>query len=301
MSRVLLSLLVLAVLIAGAVGFGALFTVHQTQQALVLQFGEPRRVVTDPGLNVKIPFIQNVEYVDKRLLHLDSPRFEAIASDQKRLVVDAYLRYRIVDPLLFYQSVRTQVSADARLQTILESALREALGTAPLIDIVSGQRELLMQRATEATDAQARNFGIEIEDVRVKRTDLPDENSQAIYAEMRAEREREAREFRAQGAEEALRIRARAERDRTVLLANARRQSEIVRGEGDGQAVKIFADAFGTDVEFFSFYRTMQAYRTALQEADTTMVLTPDSEFFRFFRAIDDVIPVDLAAAPDAN
>lgn len=300
MKRIFLTVAILLVLGAGVLGSSALFTVHQTQQALVLQFGEPRRVVSEPGLQFKLPFVQNVEYVDKRLLHLDSLRFEAIASDQKRLVVDAYLRYRIVDPLLFYQSVRTQLSADARLQTILESALREALGTAPLIDIVSSQRELLMQRATEATDAQARNFGIEIADVRVKRTDLPDENSQAIFAEMRAEREREAREFRAQGAEEALRIRARADRDRTVLLANARRQSEIVRGEGDGQAVKIFADAFGADIEFFSFYRTMQAYRTALEPAETTMVLTPDSEFFRFFRAIDGVAtPREPLPIPD--
>lgn len=286
MNRSALATLIVVILVAGVFGFNALFTVHQTQQALVLQFGEPRDVIIEPGLHIKIPLIQNVVYLDKRLLHLDSPSFEAIASDQKRLVVDAYLRYRIVDPLLFYQSVRTHAGADARLQNVLESSLREAMGTAPLIDIVSSQRESLMARAAEATANQAANFGIEIVDVRIKRTDLPEENSQAIYAEMRAEREQEAREFRAQGAEEALITRSRADRNRTVILANARRESEILRGEGDALAVKIFADAFGTDVEFFQFYRTMQAYREALQADDTTMVLTPDSEFFKFFRGV---------------
>lgn len=284
MNRSILASLIAVIIVGAVLGFSALFTVHQTQQALVLQFGEPRRVVGEPGLHVKFPLIQNVVYIDKRLLHLDSPSFEAIASDQKRLVVDAYLRYWIVDPLLFYQSVRTQASAAARLQTVLESALREAIGTAMLIDIVSSERDALMVRAAEATSAQAENFGIQIADVRIKRTDLPEDNSQAIFAEMRAARELEARQFRAQGAEEALITRSRADRDRTVILAEARRESEIVRGEGDGQAVKIFADAFGKDIEFFQFYRTMQAYRGALQAVDTTMVLTPDSEFFKFFR-----------------
>ena len=287
MNRSILASLIAVIIVGAVLGFSALFTVHQTQQALVLQFGEPRRVVGEPGLHVKFPLIQNVVYIDKRLLHLDSPSFEAIASDQKRLVVDAYLRYWIVDPLLFYQSVRTQASAAARLQTVLESALREAIGTAMLIDIVSSERDALMVRAAEATSAQAENFGIQIADVRIKRTDLPEDNSQAIFAEMRAARELEARQFRAQGAEEALITRSRADRDRTVILAEARRESEIVRGEGDGQAVKIFADAFGKDIEFFQFYRTMQAYRGALQAVDTTMVLTPDSEFFKFFRGAD--------------
>ena len=287
MNRPILASLIAVIIVGAVLGFSALFTVHQTQQALVLQFGEPRRVVGEPGLHVKFPLIQNVVYIDKRLLHLDSPSFEAIASDQKRLVVDAYLRYWIVDPLLFYQSVRTQASAAARLQTVLESALREAIGTAMLIDIVSSERDALMVRAAEATSAQAENFGIQIADVRIKRTDLPEDNSQAIFAEMRAARELEARQFRAQGAEEALITRSRADRDRTVILAEARRESEIVRGEGDGQAVKIFADAFGKDIEFFQFYRTMQAYRGALQAVDTTMVLTPDSEFFKFFRGAD--------------
>jgi len=284
MNRTVLASLIAVIIVGAVLGFSAMFTVHQTQQALVLQFGEPRRVVDKPGLHVKVPLIQNVIYIDNRLLHLDSPSFEAIASDQKRLVVDAYLRYWIVDPLLFYQSVRTQASAAARLQTVLESALREAIGSATLIEVVSSERDALMVRAAAATGAQAKNFGIEIADVRIKRTDLPEDNSQAIFAEMRAARELEARQFRAQGAEESLITRSRADRDRTVILAQARRESEIVRGEGDGLAVKIFADAFGKDIEFFQFYRTMQAYRGALQAVDTTMVLTPDSEFFKFFR-----------------
>ena len=284
MNRTVLASLIAVIIVGAVLGFSAMFTVHQTQQALVLQFGEPRRVVDKPGLHVKVPLIQNVIYIDNRLLHLDSPSFEAIASDQKRLVVDAYLRYWIVDPLLFYQSVRTQASAAARLQTVLESALREAIGSATLIEVVSSERDALMVRAAAATGAQAKNFGIEIADVRIKRTDLPEDNSQAIFAEMRAARELEARQFRAQGAEESLITRSRADRERTVILAQARRESEIVRGEGDGLAVKIFADAFGKDIEFFQFYRTMQAYRGALQAVDTTMVLTPDSEFFKFFR-----------------
>ena len=293
-----LAILIFIALAAGVIGFSALFTVHQTQQALVLQFGEPRRVIVDPGLNFKIPLIQNVIFIDKRLLHLDSPAFEAIASDQKRLVVDAYLRYRIFDPLLFFQSVRTKINAEARLQAIMESALREAVGTAPLENIVSSQRDALMERAAQVTSAQAANFGIAIADVRIKRTDLPEENSQAIYAEMRASRELEARQHRAEGAEQALIIRSRAERTRTETIANAQRDSEIIRGQGDAEAVKTFADAYGEDIEFFQFYRTMLAYREALQAEDTTMVLSPDSEFFQFFR---DIVGNDIpdVAAPD--
>ena len=233
--------------------------------------------------------------MDKRLLNLDTPSFEAIASDQKRLVVNAYLRYRIVDPLLFYQAVGSQAIANARLQTTLETSLREAIGTVSLIQIVSGQRDALMVRATASTTAQADNFGIEIVDVRIKRTALPEENSQAIFAEMRAEREQEAREYRAEGAEQALRTRAEADRTRTVIIATAQRDSEIIRGEGDATAVKIYADAYGTDLEFFSFYRTMQAYREALLADETTMVLTPESDFFQFFRSLESL---GVKAAP---
>ena len=286
MNRSILSISI-AVLILGVIGFGSVFTVHQTQQALVLQFGEPVGVVTDAGLHFKIPLIQNVEYVERRVLRVDGAAAEVIASDQKRLVIDSFLRYRIVDPLLFYQSVRTHAAADARLQTILESALREVLGSSPLNAIISERRVELMEDARVVTAQQAAAFGLEVVDVRIKRTDLPEENSQAIYSRMRAEREREAREYRAQGAETALRIRAGADRERTVLLATARQQSEITRGKGDAQAIRIFAEAFGVDIEFFTFYRSMQAYREALRPNETTMVLSPDSDFFRYFRSLE--------------
>ena len=281
-----ITITIIAVLALGVLGFSAIFTVHQTQQALVLQFGDPRRVVTESGLHFKIPLIQNVEYLSRRVLHVDGAAAEIIASDQKRLVIDAFLRYRIVDPLLFYQSVRSQLNADARLQTILESALREVLGAAPLNSIVSERRIELMNMARDVTALQAQNFGIEVVDVRIKRTDLPEENSQAIYLRMRAEREREARELRALGAEQALRVRSRADRDRTVLIADAQKESEIKRGEGDARAVRIYAEAYSVDTDFYTFYRTMQAYREALLPDDTTMVLSPDSEFFQFFREI---------------
>jgi membrane protease subunit HflC len=281
-----MTVLIIAVLALGVLGFGTFFTVHQTQQALVLQFGEPKRVVQTPGLHFKIPLIQNVEYLDRRVLHVAGGAKEIIASDQKRLVVDAFLRYRITDPLLFFQSVRMQSNADARLQTIVESALREVLGAVPLNAIVSERRVELMHLARDVTALQAQNFGIEVIDVRIKRTDLPEENSQAIYARMRAEREREAREARALGAEEALRIRARADRDRTVLVAQAQKTADITRGEGDARAVRIYAEAYSIDPGFYNFYRTMQAYRESLQADDTTMVLSPDSEFFQFFGAV---------------
>ena len=275
------------ILVAVLLVFGAssLFTVHQTQQALVLQFGEPRGVISTPGLHVKLPFIQNIVYIDKRILQVDGAAAQIIAADQKRLVVDAFMRYRIVDPLLFYQAVGTQQTAEARLQTILDSTLRQTLGRVPLLAIVGEQRTAVMAEATRITSVQAIDFGIQVVDVRIKRTDLPEENTQAIYARMRTDRERDARELRAQGAEEALRVRAGADRERTVLIAEATRSSEILRGDGDAIAIKVYADAFGQDVEFFTFYRSMQAYREALPN-NTTMVLAPDSEFFRYFRSM---------------
>lgn len=289
------------VLLAAAafVALSSLFIVQQTQQALVLQLGEPIRTIDKPGLNFKLPFIQNVVYLDKRLLQVEGAAAEVIAADQKRLVVDAYLRYRIVDPLRFYQSVRTQLIADARLQSMLESNLRQSLGRVPLLAIVSEQRTALMAEVRRLTSEQAKDFGIEVVDVRIRRTDLPEANTQSIYARMRAEREREAREYRAQGAEEALRIRSGADRDRTVLIADAQRQSEILRGEGDAFAARIYAEAFGQDTEFFTFYRSMQAYREALP-ANSTMVLSPDSEFFRYFRSMLGAGPNPAAAPPTA-
>jgi len=274
---------VVLVLVLGIVGFSSAFTVQQIESALVLQLGEPKRVLTDPGLYFKIPVIQNVIKIDNRILHLDAAPAEVIASDQKRLVADAYLRYRITDPLLFFQAVTTEAAANLRLQSLLESALRETLGTQPLNAIISGQRLALMATVSQVTSGQAAGLGIEVVDVRIKRADLPEENSQAVYQRMRTGREQEARQIRAEGAEAALRTRAFADREVTVILANAQRDSEILRGLGDAKAIELFAEAFGKDIEFFSFYRSMQAYRTALGADDTTMVLSPDSDFFKFF------------------
>ena len=285
---------VIVILVLGVIGFLSVFTVEQTESALVLQLGEPKREITVPGLQFKIPIIQNVIKIDNRILHLDAEPAEVIASDQKRLVADAYLRYKITDPLLFFQAVTTEAAANIRLQSLLESALRETLGTQPLNAIISGQRLALMETVTQITSGQAEGLGITVIDVRIKRADLPEDNSVAVYQRMRTGREQEARQIRAEGAEAALRTRAQADREVTVILANARRDSEILRGLGDAEAIKLFADAFGQDIEFFSFYRSMQAYRTALGADDTTMVLSPDSDFFQFFR---NMTGVDVNAA----
>jgi modulator of FtsH protease HflC len=261
----------------------ALFTVPQTQQALVLQFGDPKRVVTEPGLHVKLPFIQNAVYIDRRVLDFDAEAQEVILGDQKRLVVDAFARYRIVDPLLFYQSVGTEAVLRGRIDTILDASLRKVLGEVPLFTVLSADRAALMNKIRDQANTEAKQFGIDILDVRIKRADLPAENSQAIYHRMQTERQREAKELRAQGAELAQRIRARADRERRVILAEADKEGQIIRGEGDAKAIRIFADAFGRDVDFFTFYRSMQAYKTALGDDNTSVVLSPDSQFFRFF------------------
>lgn len=283
MNRRTLAILGIVVLIAGIIAFSALFTVHQTQQALVLQFGEPKRVVRDSGLHAKLPFIQNVVFLDKRMLSYDGSGEEVIASDRKRLVVDSFLRYRIDDPLRFYQTVGNEAVARQRLNALLTSSLRQVIGTVPLQSVLTGERAQLMSQIAQRVNAEAKDLGISIADVRIKRADLPEANNQAIYARMKTEREREAREFRAQGAEISQRIRSRADREKTVLLAEAQKQAQILRGEGDGNAIRIFAEAFGTDIDFFTFYRSMQAYRESLGGEDTTMVLSPDSDFFRYF------------------
>ena len=286
MNRRMLAILGIIVLVAGVITFSALFTVHQTQQALVLQFGEPKRVVKDAGLHFKLPFIQNVIFLDKRMLAYDGAGEEVIASDRKRLVVDAFLRYRISDPLRFYQTVGNERVAQQRLNALLTSSLRQVIGTVPLESVLTGERSALMGQIAQRVNTEAKDLGIAIADVRIKRADLPEANNQAIYARMKTEREREAREFRAQGAEISQRIRSRADREKTVLIAEAQKQSQILRGEGDGNAVRIFAEAFGTDIDFFTFYRSMQAYRESLGGEDTTMVLSPDSDFFRYFGSI---------------
>ena len=291
MSRLTLVIAGAIVVVLGFIVFSSLFTVHQTEQVLVLQFGDPRRVIKEPGLHVKWPLVENVEKLDRRILGFDALPEEIIALDQKRLVVDAFVRYRISDPLQFYKAVREQRTAEERLRTLLSSNLRRVLGSVPLENLLTGERAALMSEILVLVNQQAAELGILAIDVRIKRADLPDANNQAIYARMNSEREREAREFRAQGAEISQRIRSRADRERTVLLAEAGKLSQILRGEGDGKRNRIFADAFGTDPEFFAFYRYMEAYKVALGSDDTTMVLSPDSEFFRYFGSLGGAAP----------
>jgi membrane protease subunit HflC len=261
----------------------SIFTVHQTQQALVLQFGEPKRAVSEPGIHFKVPLIQNVVYVDRRVLDFDAAAEELILGDQKRLVVDAFARYKIVNPLDFYKTVGTESLLRARIDTILDASLRKVLGETPLFTVLSANRTQLMDRIRETANRETKQFGIDVVDVRIKRADLPKENSEAIYRRMQTEREREAKELRAQGYELGQRIRASAVRERRVIIAEAQKKAQIIRGNGDAQAVKIFAQAFGQDIDFFTFYRSMQAYRGALSDSNTSFVLSPDGEFFRYF------------------
>jgi len=278
-NKLLLPILV----IAGFAVYLSLFTVKEINQAIVLQFGDPKKIISQPGLQVKIPFIQNVVFIDRRILSLDPQPEEVIASDQKRLIVDAYARFKIVDPLKFYISVGDERVARSRLATIINSRLRGVLGKQSLATLLSEDRSKQMDIIQNDVNTEALNFGIEIIDVRIKRADLPQANSEAIYKRMQTEREREAKEFRAKGAEMAVTITSTADKEVTVLLANAKKQSEIMKGEGDGQRNKIFAKAFGKDPEFFAFYRAMQAYEKALIGGDTSLILSPDSDFFKFF------------------
>ena len=271
------------IIVIGLTTYLSLFTVKEINQAIVLQFGDPKRVIAEPGLQVKIPFIQNVVFLDRRILSLDPEPEEVIASDQKRLIVDAYARFRIVDPLKFYISVGDERVARSRLATIINSRLRSVLGTQSLATLLSEDRTKQMAIIQEGVNTEAEKFGITIIDVRIKRADLPQANSEAIYKRMQTEREREAKEFRARGAEMAVTITSTADKEVTVILANARKQSEIMKGEGDGQRNKIFANAFGRDPEFFAFYRAMQAYEKALIGGETSLILSPDSDFFKFF------------------
>jgi len=271
------------IVVAGFAIYLSLFVVKEINQAIVLQFGDPKKVIVEPGLQFKIPFIQNVVFLDRRILNLDAPPEEVIASDQKRLIVDAYARFKIVDPLKFYISVGDERVARSRLSTIINSRIRSVLGKQSLATLLSEDRTKQMAIIQEGVNAEAQNFGIEIIDVRIKRADLPQANSEAIFKRMQTEREREAKEFRAKGAEMAVTITSTADKEVTVLLANAKKQSEIMKGEGDGQRNKIFAEAFGKDPEFFAFYRAMQAYEKALIGGDTSLILSPDSDFFKFF------------------
>ena len=269
--------------IAAVLAYLTLFTVDQTQQALLLEFGRPKREITDPGLHYKIPFIQNVEYFDKRILDIDTGSQEVIASDQKRLVVDAFARYRITDPLLFFQSVRDERIANARLGAILEASLRRVLGSASFADSVRDKREGLMRTIASQVNQEAAELGVKIVDVRIKRVDLPEVNMQAIYRRMQTERQRQAAEFRAEGEGAARRIRATADREVTVIKADATGESERIRGDGDAERNRIYANAFNQDPDFFAFYRSMQAYDAALKSRDTRLLLSPDSGFFKYF------------------
>ena len=272
-----------AIVVIGVFLFQSIVIVQEINQAIVLQFGDPKKIISKAGLNFKLPFIQNVVYLDKRILNLDNAPQEVIASDQKRLIIDAITRFQITDPLKFYISVGNERVARSRLSTIINSRIRGVLGTQELATLLSRDRTKQMAIIQSDVNEEAKSFGIKIIDVRIKRADLPPANSDAIYKRMQTEREREAKEFRAEGAEIAQKIRSTADKDVTVLLANANKKSEIMKGEGDGRRNKIFADAFGQDPEFFGFYRAMQAYETALIGGETSLVLSPDSEFFKFF------------------
>lgn len=285
-----ISIAILVLLIITA--FSSAFTVNQTQQALVLQFGEPKRTIQEPGLSFKVPFIQDVEYYERRVLSLiPQGAVEVILADQKRLQVDAYARYRIENPLLFFQTVRNEFGAVARLESIIDSSVRRVLGKETLASILTGEREAINGSIRDEVNDSVISLGIEIVDVRLRRADYPDATSQNIFNRMISEREREAKEFRATGAEEAQKIRADAEKTRTVIVAEAQREAQEKRGAGDSEAIQIYADSFGRDPEFFSFYRSMQAYRNSLNAEDTSMVLSPDSSFFRFFKDKDGMSP----------
>lgn len=287
MNRSILTAAAIGIVVLVLAAAGTFFTVDQTQQALVLQFGEVRRVIREPGLHLKRPLLENVIYIDKRVLDFEPPAEEVTASDAKRLVVDAFARFRIVDPLAFYRTLGSEQAARSRLGSTISGSLRRVLGGVTLASVLSDERDRIMRQITEEVAGQAKSFGIDVLDVRIRRADLPEENSQAIYARMQSEREREAREFRAQGAEFAQRIRSAAERERTIIIANGQRKAQILRGEGDGESVRIYAEAFGKDPEFFDFYRSLQAYRESLVGQNTTLLLAPNSDFFRFFGGLE--------------
>ena len=276
-----ISIIILGLL--GLIAYLSIFTVFEIKNAIVLQFGDPKRVIMEPGLNFKVPFVQNVVFIDNRILDIDAPPAEVIASDQKRLIVDAYVKFKIIDVLDFYKTLGNENVARSRISAIVNSRIRSVLGERPLAAVLSEDRANLMKEITALVETEVNAFGISIVDVRIKRADLPEANSEAIFRRMQTEREREAKEFRAQGAEIAQRIRSTADKDVTIIKSQAEKKANIVRGEGDGEANRVFAEAFNTDPEFFAFFRAMQAYSEGLQNSDTTMILSPDSEFFKYF------------------
>ena len=297
-SQALRTGILLLVGIAAITLFAAMFTVHQTQQALVLRFGAVRKVLTEPGLYFKVPLVETVHYVDKRVLDLDLPVQTILSTDRQNLEVDAFARYRITDPLRFYQSVNNIQNANARLTSFVNSSLRNVLAGATTTEIIRTRRGELMNHIQEILNRQAHELGIEIVDVRLTRVDLPAANSQAVFQRMQTERQREAADIRAHGQQEALGIRARADREATVIVAEAGRQADQLRGQGDGEKNRILAEAFGRDPDFFTFYRSMQAYENGLRPNDTRMVLSPNSNFFRYFNDPSGRLRPGTAARP---
>jgi membrane protease subunit HflC len=292
---------IVVVLLLIVVGYSSIFTVRQTQQALVVRLGAPVGApITEPGLHFKAPFIDTVILIDNRILDLENPAQEIIASDQKRLVVDAFARYRIKDALRFYQSVGSIPAANLQLTALLNASLRRVLGEVTFIQVVRDEREVLMGRIRDQLDKQTGAYGIQVVDVRIRRADLPEQNSQAVYQRMQTERQREAAEFRAQGGQRAQEIRSKADREATVIVAEANSQADQIRGEGDGERNRIFAEAYSQDPQFFAFYRAMAAYETGLKSNDTRFVLKPDSEFFRFFNSASGTVPA-AAATPGTS
>jgi membrane protease subunit HflC len=291
----------LLLLLLMIVAYSSVFTVTQTEQALVVRLGKPVDVLTDPGLHFKAPFIDTVIDIDKRILDLENPSQEIIAFDRRRLVVDAFARYRIKDALQFYQSIGTIQAANLQLTTLLNGSLRRVLGEVTFIQIVRDERETLMARIRDQLDHEAGGYGIQVVDVRIRRADLPEQNSQAVYQRMQTERQREAAEFRAQGGQKAQEIRSNADREATVIVAEANSTSEQVRGEGDGERNRLFAEAYGKDPGFFAFYRSMAAYENGLKSNDTRFLLRPDSEFFKFFSNPSGKSSAEAAPPPAAS
>ncbi len=279
--RTSITVAIVLVLLVGVVLSGAIFTIDETEQAIITQLGKYVRTVSEPGLNFKIPFLQSVRKFEDRVLEYDAAAAPVITSDKKHLVIDNYARWKIVDPLKLYQTVRDESGAQARLDDIVFSELREEVARHTLTEIISVNRETIMEKVHKQCDEKAREYGIEVVDVRIKRADLPSEVARSVYARMKAERERIAKKYRSEGEEEAVKIRATTDKVKTILLAEAYREAEKVRGDGDAGAITIYAEAFEKDPEFFAFIRTLEAYEKSLGR-DTTVILPSDSEFFQY-------------------
>jgi modulator of FtsH protease HflC len=283
MKRSTLAGLVVALIVLVVIGSASVFTVHQAEQALVLQFGQPKRAISDAGLHFKIPFLENVVYFDKRVINLDLPSMEVPTNDQKQVVVDTYAKYRIINPLKFYQVVRDELGLRGRVGPIINSNLRAELGKVSMAQMLTAQRAVFMRSIAQAVSTAAEGYGVEVIDVRIKRVDLPQANSEAIFKRMQTQREQEARRFRAEGQADAQTRRAEADKQQVVIVAEARKQAEILRGQGDAEATRIYAEAYGRDPAFFDFFRSLQALDNGLAGSSTTYVGPPTGDFFRYF------------------